>query len=147
AAVALCSVALVASKLHARGQEKSEFPDGFDAMQVAPDSHKVVFENAFVRVLEVSVPPAGKSIPMHHHHWPSFFLRWETGGRTSHIRYHRGDGTVIEQPSKYVEPHPGSWSVHWMKPEAMHSIEVVESASEAQPNAPAELRIEIKCAQ
>jgi hypothetical protein len=28
------------------GQDKSGFPDGFDAVQAAPKSHKVIFENA-----------------------------------------------------------------------------------------------------
>jgi len=30
----------------AYAQDKSQFPDGFDAVQAAPNSHKVVFENA-----------------------------------------------------------------------------------------------------
>jgi len=42
---------------YAYGQDKSGFPDGFDAVQAAPNSHRVVFENEFVRVLEVTVPP------------------------------------------------------------------------------------------
>ena len=65
------------------GQTKSDFPDGFDAVQAAPKSHKVVFENAFVRVLEVSVSP-GTTVPMHHHRWPSLLLSWDTGGKSPH---------------------------------------------------------------
>ena len=42
------------------GQDKSDFPEGFDAVQAAPKSHKVIFENGFVRVLEVSVSPGTK---------------------------------------------------------------------------------------
>ncbi len=37
-----------------------------DTVKVAPDTHKVAFENAFVRVLEVHVPP-GKIEPRHRH--------------------------------------------------------------------------------
>jgi hypothetical protein len=37
-----------------------------DPLKVAGDTHKLVFENAFVRVLEVHVPP-GKTEPMHSH--------------------------------------------------------------------------------
>ena len=51
------------------GHDKSGFPDGFDAVQAAPKSHRVVFENAFVRVLEVSVS-TGITVPMHDHHCP-----------------------------------------------------------------------------
>ena len=71
------------------GQNKSDFPEGYDAVRAAPDTHKVIFENSFVRVLEVTVPEKGGKVPMHHHRWPSFFLSWDTGGATAHIRYHR----------------------------------------------------------
>jgi len=47
---------MLAGYFYAYGQDKSEFPDGFDAVQAAPNSHKVIFEK-FVRVLEVTVPP------------------------------------------------------------------------------------------
>jgi hypothetical protein len=37
-----------------------------DPLKVAPDTHKLLFENQFVRVLEVHVPP-GKTEPWHEH--------------------------------------------------------------------------------
>lgn len=40
--------------------------DPLDPVRVAPDTHKVAFENAFVRVLEVRVPP-GSVEPRHRH--------------------------------------------------------------------------------
>jgi hypothetical protein len=64
-------------------QDKTGFPDGFDAVEAAPQSHKVLFENAIVRVLQVEVAPGTKE-PMHHHRWPSIFVIWDTGGRTGH---------------------------------------------------------------
>ena len=136
-------VLLAALRLTAQG-DKAGFPDGYDAVQAAPDTHKVLFENAVVRVLEVSVPPAGKTIPMHHHRWPSFFLSWDTGGNSPHVRYRRVDGAVIDQPGKERPMHAGSWSVQWMKPEPMHSIEVLDAA-QGPPGSPSDLRIEIKC--
>jgi hypothetical protein len=60
----------------AHSQSRTGFPDGFDSVQAAPNSHKVIFENALVRVLVVTVPPPGTTEPMHHHGWPSFFLGW-----------------------------------------------------------------------
>ncbi len=145
--VTVVFLALLAGCFYLYGQDKSNFPDGYDAVQAAPDTHKVVFENEFVRVLEVSVPAAGSTIPMHHHRWPSFFLDWDTGGATAHIRYHRGDGSVADRPSQEEPVHAGRWSVHWMKPEPMHAIEVVEKpkSAGALPDAPPSLRIEIKC--
>src|SRR5579863_7783469 len=145
---ALGSVVLLGLHFYAYGQDKRQFPDGFDAVQAAPNSHKVIFENEFVRVLEVTVPPPGTTEPMHHHRWPSFFLDWDTGGGTPYIRYHRPDGSVRDSPSTEEPTHPGTWSVHWMKPEPMHAIEVVgnpKSAATSGEGHPGLLRIEIKC--
>jgi hypothetical protein len=44
----------------------SAVPEELDPLKTAPDTHKLAFENAFVRVLEVRVPP-GKTEPMHQH--------------------------------------------------------------------------------
>lgn len=125
------------------GQDKSGFPDGYDAVQAAPKSHRVIFENALVRVLEVTMPPSGQTEPMHHHRWPSLFLDWDTGGPSPHIRYHRGDGTVAGQPSEQSPKHPGHWSVQWMKPEPLHAIETVELPP-AAPDEPSLIRVELK---
>lgn len=148
AALVACTATLFVWRSLLHGQDRSGFPDGFDAVQAAPQTHEVVFENDLVRVLQVTVPPTGWKIPMHHHRWPSFFLSWDTGGRTPHIRYRNGDGTVRDAPSVDAPTHPGAWSVHWMAPEPMHGIEVVEAAPESTslPKQPPDLRIEIKCA-
>ncbi len=147
AALIVTCLTLFAGYSYLYGQDKSDFPDGYDAVQAAPNSHKVVFENEFVRVLEVTVPSPGTTEPMHHHRWPSFFLDWDTGGGSPHIRYHRPDGTVRDSPAVEEPVHPGSWHVHWMKPEPMHSIEVVDKpkSAAAVPDGPTSLRIEIKC--
>jgi hypothetical protein len=53
---------------------------------------------------------------------------------------------VRDIPSKEYAVHPGTWKVHWMDPEAMHEIEVVDKPkSDAPANSPTDLRIEIKC--
>jgi hypothetical protein len=118
------------------------FPRGYDAVTAAPDSHRVIFENALVRVLEVTMPPPGKTEPMHHHQWPGFFLDWDVGGKSPHIRYYRPGNIVRDVPSQDSPVHPGRWSVHWMKPEPMHAIETVENY--ASPNDPPSVRVEIK---
>lgn len=140
----MCALALFAGYFYLYGQDKSGFPKGYDAVQAVSKSHKVIFENPFVRVLEVTMPSAGKTEPMHHHHWPGFFLDWDTGGPSPHIRYHRPDGSVRDVPATQEPIHPGSWSIHWMEPEPMHAIEVVK-APETPDTGPPELRIEIKC--
>ncbi|MGB9067814.1 MAG: hypothetical protein WCC21_04535 [Candidatus Acidiferrales bacterium] len=137
--------ALFAVHFYAYGQDPSGFPDGYDAVQAAPNSHKVIFENAFVRVLEVTVPPTGGTVPMHHHRWPSLVLDWDTGGVSPHIHYRRPDGSVRDIPSQQAPVHRGVWTLHWAAPEPMHAIEVIDNprpSGNADP--PPELRIEIK---
>ncbi len=57
---------------------RSQGPDPLDPIRVAPDTHKLALENAFVRVLEVTLPP-GKIEPRHRHpHGMSvYFSDWE----------------------------------------------------------------------
>jgi len=126
-------------------QNETDFPQGYDAVAAAPGSHRVIFENALVRVLEVTMPPPGKTEPMHHHHWPGFFLDWDTGGKSPHIRYHQPGDIVRDVQSTDAPAHPGHWSVHWMKPEPMHAIETVENYY--SPNDPPSVRVEIKVRQ
>src|ERR1700761_4436192 len=137
---ATCAWQMVAS-----AGDDAGFPIGKDAVEAAPGSHRVVFENALVRVLEVTVPPNGQIEPMHHHRWPSFFLDWDTGGKSPHILYHQPGGVVHEQKSEATPVHPGHWVVHWMKPEPLHAIETVDY--QPQPTDLPSLRVEIKVAQ
>ena len=55
--------------------------DALDPVLVAADTHKVAFENAFVRILEVRIP-AGNIEPRHRHpHGLSvYFSDWEAKG-------------------------------------------------------------------
>jgi hypothetical protein len=122
--------------------DATDFPEGYDAVMAAPNSHKVLFENALVRVLQVSMPPPGQTEPMHHHRWPGFFLDWDTGGKSPPIRYHQPGNIVRDSPSIESPVHPGHWSVHWMKPEPLHAIETVEDYY--SPNDPPAVRVEIK---
>jgi quercetin dioxygenase-like cupin family protein len=52
--------------------------DALDPARVAADTHRVAFENAFVRVLDVNIP-AGKTEPRHRHpHGLSvYFTDWD----------------------------------------------------------------------
>ena len=61
-ALAAATIVLAATAL-SRAQSTN---DALDPVRVAPDTHKVAFENAFVRVLEVRIPP-GSIEPRHRH--------------------------------------------------------------------------------
>jgi quercetin dioxygenase-like cupin family protein len=72
--VAVVVLALAAARA-VRPQSKQ---DPLDPLTVAPDTHKLALENAFVRVLDVHVPP-GKTEPRHRHpHGLSvYFTDWD----------------------------------------------------------------------
>jgi beta-alanine degradation protein BauB len=71
--VALLSLALVAIATAAFSLTQST-SDALDPVRVAAGTHKVAFENAFVRVLEVHIPP-GSIEPRHRHpHGLSVYL-------------------------------------------------------------------------
>jgi quercetin dioxygenase-like cupin family protein len=76
---------------------RSQTADPLDPLRVAPDTHKLAFENQFVRVLDVHVP-AGKSEPRHRHpHGMSvYFTDWDAkvtvDGGQPEVR-HRAAGT------------------------------------------------------
>jgi quercetin dioxygenase-like cupin family protein len=65
--------------------------DSLDPIRVAPDTHKVALDNAFVRVLEVRLPP-GSVEPRHRHpHGMSvYFTDWTVkvtvDGRAPEVR-------------------------------------------------------------
>ena len=71
--------------------------DPLDPLRVAGDSHKLALDNAFVRVLDVHVPP-GKSEPRHRHpHGLSvYFTDWDAcvrvDGQPAEL-HHRQAGT------------------------------------------------------
>ena len=146
AVLVFAAVLVIGTAFYLHPQNPSDFPTGFDALQAAPHSHKLLFENAFVRVLQVDLPKPGETVPMHHHRWPSLTLTWDTGGGTPHIRYLRPGGLVRDIPSVEVPAHTGVWDIHWMEPEPMHSIQVIAWPKDAaeHDSDPPELRVEIK---
>ena len=76
------------------------------------------------------MPPAGKTEPMHHHRWPSFFFVLGHGGQARRIRYLRPDGSVREEMSANEPVHPGKMEHRLDEPEPMHAIQTVEKAGE-----------------
>lgn len=75
----------------------SQAADALDPLRVAGDSHKLVLDNPFVRVLDVHVP-AGKTEPRHRHpHGLSvYFTDWDASvtvdGKAAEL-HHRKAGT------------------------------------------------------
>lgn len=72
----------------ASAQERSwTYPDQLDAIVAAPNSHKILFEDDRVRVLEVTIAPHQRE-PVHTHRWPSVMYM----DVPSKFRYYGADG-------------------------------------------------------
>lgn len=66
-----------------------------DAVIAAPHSHKVLFENEKVRVVEVVVQP-GQKEPMHTHAWPSVMMV----DSSTRIKYYDEQNIGTEYPER-----------------------------------------------
>ena len=94
------------------------WPPSMDAVVAAPGSHRVLFENADVRVLEVTIA-AGHREPEHTHGDPSVMIV----DVPARIRYYRGDTLTF---SSAPDPVPAGTRASWMAPEGPHSVENVD---------------------
>jgi quercetin dioxygenase-like cupin family protein len=94
------------------------WPAALDAVQAAPAYHRVLLENAQVRVLETRVGP-GERVPVHTHCWPSVnhVLSWSD--------FVRRDGVGAVLLDTRGRPAPAVPGVVWAEPLAPHSLENV----------------------
>jgi hypothetical protein len=94
-----------------------------DAVTAAPYSHRVMFEDEHVRVLEIRLPP-GASEPVHVHALPSVIFG-ETGGsggaKFLYTEYRWMNGDFIKVRENEIEAAAGSRAV-WTGPEGPHAI-------------------------
>lgn len=100
----------------------SEWPwaDELDGVIAAPDSHRLLFENDRVRVLEVVVA-AGAREPEHTHRWPSVMIVDEP----ARIRYYEHGVQTFESPAGDTPPQGPR--AGWMDPEGPHSVENIDT--------------------
>ena len=71
-AFSVAALALVTARV-----VRPQAQDPLDPLEVAPDTHKLAFENAFVRVLDVRVPPGSIEKRHRHPHGMSvYFTDW-----------------------------------------------------------------------
>jgi hypothetical protein len=88
----------------------------------APDYHKLLLENATVRVLDTCIP-AGKQTPVHCHCWPSvlYILSWSSFVR----RDEHGRVLLDSRTRPELAASPGTV---WSPPLSPHSLENVGPA-------------------
>jgi len=89
-----------------------------DVVQVGGDSHKVLFENAQVRMLAVHIKP-GQKVPMHSH--------------PANVSYYLSDGKlrITLADGKTVEKEPKSGTAGWSDA-VTHAVENIGSADFTQ---------------
>ena len=101
-----------------RGASQEEL----DPLIVAKDTHKVLYENKLVRVIEAKVPP-GKMEPKHKHphgvtiYLATYDLRQKTFPDNKVVNAHREFGTVVWSEATVHE-------IHNVGKTPMHSIRV-----------------------
>lgn len=82
----------------------SQWDPALDAVAAAPKHHRVIFENARLRVLEVTLEPEDEE-PVHHHRWPSVFVLDQVQGPVHDVA---PDGTPLP-PNRDVMQAIGAW--------------------------------------
>jgi quercetin dioxygenase-like cupin family protein len=102
---------------------RNDDADALDAVLAAPRHHRVLLENAAVRVLETVIAP-GERVDLHTHRWPAVYYFLETGEFVR--RNARGD---IEADSRTLAASPRAGDAAWAPPLGPHTLENVGSTS------------------
>jgi hypothetical protein len=100
-------------------KDEVEWPPHLDAMTAAPKNHRLLWEDAQVRVLEVTVQP-GEREELHHHQWASVMILLS---RPNYVNYDaKGDEIepAIALPADPTFPHATR-----LPPQRPHYVEVL----------------------
>ena len=103
--------------------QKWSWPDSLDAIIVAPESHKIVYEDSTVRILQVVCPP-GQEEHVHTHRYKS--LMWFT--QSAHFIYYTyildTNNQLIKKDSSEIKGFPAEAlnKGQMVDPEHPHSI-------------------------
>lgn len=105
----------------------------FFPLAAAPEYHKPVFENEFVLVLDVSIPP-GAAVPAHLHPWPAVFITLQP----AHLVFRNRAAEIVREirPESETLESP---KVEWREPDAEPA-----SVTNVGKTALRALRIELK---
>lgn len=95
-------------------KNESGWPGELDALAASPEHHFLLFENEFVRVLEVRIKP-GETTNVHTHQWPAavYSLSW-----SDFIR-HDSNGNILLESKNLKTPPPSVW---WTAPIPPHAL-------------------------
>lgn len=97
----------------------TDWPDELDALVSAPEHHKLLMENDFVRVIDTFIPP-GEMTNIHTHKWPAslYIISW-----SDFIRYDAKGNVIVDSRNFSQTPLPSSaiWS-EALQPHALENI-------------------------
>ena len=101
--------------------EPWRWPDALDALAAAPESHRLLFENPAVRVLETRIAPR-ETTPVHTHRWTGvlYVLSFD------HFVRRDGEGAVLVDTRGGELPRPGT--ALWTGSLPPHTLENVGSS-------------------
>src|SRR2546423_631345 len=90
--------------------------DKLDALTAAPQHHKLLFENEFVRVIDANIP-AGEITNVHTHRYPAslYFISC-----SDFIRYDADGNVLLDSRSLEKIPLPGT--AMWSNPLPAHAL-------------------------
>jgi len=100
-----------------RSKQACPWPESLDAVKAAPENHKVIFENEYVRVLKVTIAPHSRE-PIHTHCWPGTLYIEQAGDAID-----RDANGKILFDSRQLKVKPKFPFVDWTPPQAPHSVE------------------------
>ena len=90
-----------------------------DALVAAPAHHRLLFENAHVRVLDTRIPP-GDTVPVHTHRWPAAHY---VLGISHFVRRDAAGAVMVDSRTGVSLPAPGA--TFWGDALGPHSLENV----------------------
>ena len=97
----------------------TDWPDELDALVSAPEHHKLLMENDFVRVIDTLIPPGGLT-NIHTHKWPAslYVISW-----SDFIRYDAKGNVIVDSRNFSKTPLPSSaiWS-EALPPHALKNV-------------------------
>ncbi|MBI2517059.1 MAG: cupin domain-containing protein [Opitutae bacterium] len=94
------------------------WPDELDALVAAPKHHRVLLENAQVRVLDTRIAP-GEIVPLHTHRWPATYHVISWGD------FVRRDAEGKVQVDTRGRPPVAAGAALWSEPLGPHTLENV----------------------
>src|SRR6516225_4929034 len=95
------------------------WPDSLDALRAAPESHRLLFENEIVRVLETSIEP-GRTTAVHTHRWPEILYVISFG---HFVRRDAAGAMLVDTRNGGSLPQPGT--AIWSDPLPPHTLQNV----------------------